>query len=141
METGAGGWTATGLWHRETGPDCLQTHSGLASWYYGQYVSTATPTCNYNKTVTSGAIPLTFVSSGSKISKINREFHNRRLSPRTIWTTSTINPGPFTIISVVATQINPSGLIYRSGASQRLLPVILQHNPFSYQREHIVRRQ
>jgi len=47
MESGVGGWTATGLWHRATGADpCPNAHSGAASWYYGN------ASCNFNTGVT-----------------------------------------------------------------------------------------
>lgn len=112
VENGVGGWTTTGLWHRETGPNCLQTHGGLASWYYGQYVSTATPSCNFNKTVTSGAILLAFDGPGSKIKRSSGSFITDGFSSgMTIWTTSTTNPGPFTIISVISDEINVSGVV------------------------------
>jgi hypothetical protein len=44
MESGVGGWTATGLWHRVAEPTCSPaSRSGIYSWYYGQ-----DGTCNYD---------------------------------------------------------------------------------------------
>ncbi len=43
-ESGTGGWTATGMWHRVTEPTCSPaSRSGTVSWYYGQ-----DSTCNYD---------------------------------------------------------------------------------------------
>ena len=44
MESGVGGWTSTGLWHRVAEPTCSpSSRSGTYSWYYGQ-----DSTCNYD---------------------------------------------------------------------------------------------
>ena len=45
MESGVGGWTATGLWHQVSNSSCISPgySSPTTSWYYGQDTS-----CNYN---------------------------------------------------------------------------------------------
>jgi hypothetical protein len=67
VESGVGGWTATGLWHRVAAADaCTNAHGGSASWYYGQ-----AGTCTYDNgaansgTLTSAAfaVPLGAVTS------------------------------------------------------------------------------
>lgn len=52
VEGGVGGWTATGLWHRETSVDpCPNAHSGTASWYYGNDAA-----CNFDTGTNSGTL-------------------------------------------------------------------------------------
>lgn len=108
VESGTGSWTATGLWHRETGPTCLQAHSGSgSSWYYG-----STTSCNFNNAPTSGNIALTFTATGSKITRSSGSFITDGFTPGAwITTTSISNPGPFNITNVTADTINVSGAI------------------------------
>jgi len=60
VESGVGGFTATGLWHRESGSACAPaSRSGSFSWYYGQ-----TGSCNYNTGVTNAGTLTTQLIAG-----------------------------------------------------------------------------
>ena len=60
MESGDGGWTATGLWHRVAEPTCSpSSRSGVYSWYYGQDA-----TCNFDTGVANAGTLTTEVIGG-----------------------------------------------------------------------------
>jgi hypothetical protein len=68
IESGVGGWTATGLWHRSTGAPCANPHSGTADWYYGN------ASCNYNIGTNSGTLTSQTIAIPAGVGMVQMSF-------------------------------------------------------------------
>lgn len=93
---------------------------GTADWIY-KYVEATGYYDKINKTCTTGALAMTFVAATKKITRGSGSFVTDGFTEGTIiTTTATLNPGPFTVVTVAALEIVVTETLVNEGPVSKI---------------------